>query len=92
MIWNRMKWRYKALAISFVANAMVAASIPVLAFFSAWLLIPGASVAFWLCNSLDPGCKAWYENAAWIVGWFLNVIFCWVAIWAVGLLRMKRQM
>jgi len=86
-----MKWRYKALVISLVANVAVAASIPLLAFFSSWLLIPGASLAFWICNSFDPGCKGGYENAAWIVGWFLNVIFCWAAIWTVGLLRMKRK-
>jgi hypothetical protein len=86
-----MKWRYKSFVISLVANVVVAASIPVLAFFSAWLLIPGASVAFWLCNELDPGCKGWYENAAWVVGWFLNVIFCWVVIWAVGFLVQRRR-
>jgi len=86
-----MKWQYKALAISFLANAVVAASVPVLGFFSAWLLIPGAYPAFWLCNSFDPGCKGWYENVAWAVGWFLNVIFCWAAIWAVGAICARRS-
>jgi hypothetical protein len=86
----RMKWPYKALAISVVANGAVAASIPVLAFVTAWFLIPGASVAFWLCNLFDSGCKGWHENAAWVVGWFLNVIFCWAAIWVVGFLLTKR--
>jgi hypothetical protein len=86
-----MKWRYKALAISFVANVAVAASVPVLGLFSAWLLIPGAYPAFWLCNSLDPGCKGRYENAAWIVGWLLNVIFCWAAIWIVGVLMQREK-
>jgi hypothetical protein len=84
LTWNKMKWRYKAFAFSFVANAVVAASIPVFAFFTAWLLIPGASVAFWVCNWIAPECKGRYEDAAWVVGWFLNVIFCWVPIWILG--------
>jgi len=79
-----MKWRYKALAISFGANAVVAASVPVLGFFSVWLLIPGAAIAFRVCDLFDQGCKGWYENAAWISGWFLNTILGWIAIWAVG--------
>jgi hypothetical protein len=91
LTWNKMQWRYKAFAISFVANVLVAASIPVLALFTAWLLIPGAAVAFWLCNGLDPGCKGWYENAAWIVGWFFNALFWWVAIWTLGLYVRRRR-
>lgn len=86
-----MKWQYKALGISLVANGVVVASIPVAGFFTAWLLIPGASVAFWLCKLLDSGCKGWYEKAAWGLGWFLNVIFCWATIWVVGFLLTKRS-
>jgi hypothetical protein len=85
-----MKWQYKALGISLVANGAVAASIPVVGFFTAWLLIPGASMAFWFCNLLDSGCKGWYENAAWVVGWLLNVTFCWATIWILGLLLSRR--
>ena len=90
--WRGTKWRYKSLAISFAANALVAASVPVLGFFSVWLLIPGASVAFWFCNLFDPGCKGGHENAAWAVGWVMNTIFGWGLIWAMGAFRAGRKL
>ena len=83
--WRTAKWRYKALAISLAANSIVAASVFVLGYFTAWLLIPGAFAAFWICNELDAGClRDRYENAAWALGWLLNTILCWGAIWAIG--------
>jgi hypothetical protein len=75
--WSRVRWRYKALAISFAANSLVAASIFVFGYLTAWLLIPGAYASFWMCNLLDPGCKDWHENAAWVFGWFVNTVVFW---------------
>ena len=91
--WTTTKWRYKALAISLVANSVIAISVPVFGYFTAWMLIPGAYVAFWLCNvySFGAGCSGWYENAAWGLGWLLNVLSCWGAVWAMGLLRARRR-
>ncbi|SPF45331.1 exported hypothetical protein [Candidatus Sulfotelmatobacter kueseliae] len=84
--WKTTKWRYKALAISLVANSIIAASVLVFGYFTAWLLIPGASAAFWICDVyfFGAGCKGWLENAAWVVGWVLNTILGWGVIWAVG--------
>jgi len=91
--WSRIKWGYRALAISFVANSLIAVSVPVFGYLTAWMLIPGAYVGFWLCNSysLGSGCSGWYENAAWVLGWLLNVLLCWGAVWAIGLLRARRR-
>ena len=88
--WRGAKWRYKSLVISFAANALVAASVPVFGFLSGWLLIPGASVAFWICDLFDQGCKS-HEVWAWIFGWFVNTILCWAVIWAVGTAIRARQ-
>jgi len=91
--WRTTKWRYRTLAISFVANSVIAISVPVFGYFTAWMLIPGTYVAFWLCNfySFGSGCTGRYENAAWVLGWLLNVLLCWGAVWAIGLLRAKRR-
>jgi hypothetical protein len=91
--WTTTKWRYKALAVSIVANSAIAISVPVFGYFTAWMLIPGTYVAFWLCNdySFSSGCSGRNEYAAWIVGWLLNVLFCWGAVWAIGLLRARRR-
>ena len=85
------KWRYKSLAIATAVNLLIAALVPVLGYFAAALLIPGAYPAFWLCNALDYGCRGSDEMAAWAAGWFLNVIFCWAAIWVVGAVCAKRS-
>ena len=90
LTWRETKWRYKSLAISFTANAIVAASVPVFGFITVWLLIPGAAVVFWLCDLLDQGCKGRYEIWAWVSGWFVNTVFCWAVIWAAGFLRARK--
>ena len=86
-----MRWRYKALGISVMANLVAAASVPFFGYFIAWLLIPGVYPAFWLCNSLDPGCKSWPDDVVWMAGWFLNVMIAWLIIWCVGSIRLKRR-
>jgi hypothetical protein len=91
LTWRDTKWRSKALAISSAANSLIAVSVPVFGYFTAWMLIPGAYAAFWVCNFYfyGAGCKGWYENADWVCGWFVNTVLCWAAIWALGALPWK---
>lgn len=72
-------------------NSLIAVSVP-FGYFTAWMLIPGAYVAFWLCNAYFFGaaCRGWYETAAWVCGWLLNVVFCWGAVWIVILIRGRK--
>jgi hypothetical protein len=81
-----MKWRYRALAIPIAFNLVVLLSIFALGYLTVWILIPGAYVAFWLCNLVDSGCKG-YDNAPWVVGALVNAVLGWGPIWAMGARR-----
>jgi hypothetical protein len=91
LTWRTTKWRYRSLVISVAANSIVAGSVFVFGYFTAWLLIPGAYPVFWLCNALDPGCNGGYESAAWALGWFLNTIIGWGVIWVAGAVSRARR-